>query len=126
MCFWKRIIKFGLRNNISNTSFSIGFSLSSLYLIELTLIWPIMIFCGWFDGRDLSMVLTDYLQSLGLLRLKFEFSFINYSKFDFSKILLSFCFSSLLESMLHQTLQIIYIKFSASWGVDHYDADVIC
>ena len=90
------------------------------------LIWPIMIFCGRFDWRDLSMVLTDSLQSLELLSLKFEFSFINYSKFDLSKILLSFCFSSLLESMLHQTLQIIDIKFSASWGVDHCDADVIC
>ena len=58
-----------------------------------------MIFCGWFDRRDFSMDLTDSSQSLlELLRLKFEFAFIKYSKFDVSKILLSFCFSSLLES----------------------------
>ena len=48
------------------------------------------------------MDLTDSLQSLfDLLKLKIEFAFIKYSKFDMSKILLSFCISSLLESALH-------------------------
>ena len=47
-----------------------------------------MIFCGWFDRRDFSMDLTGSLQSLlELLKLKFEFSFIKYSKFDVSKII---------------------------------------
>ena len=102
-----------------------------------------MIFCGWFDRRDFSMDLTDFLQSLlELLRLKFEFAFIKYSKVDvsnrggstaaatskmerfvitiitkrsilddvaaldlpLSKILLSFCFSSLFELTLHENL----------------------
>ena len=70
-----------------------------------------MIFCGWFDRRDFSMDVTDSLQSLlELLRLKFEFAFIKYSKFDVSKIL-SFYFSTLLESALHQNLRILDIKF---------------
>ena len=74
-----------------------------------------MIFCGWFDRRDFSMDLKDSLQSLlELLRPKFEFAFIKYSKFDVSRILLSFCFSSLLESALHQNLRILDIKFSAN------------
>ena len=110
-----------------------------------------MIFRGWFDRRDFSMDLTDFLQSLlELLRLKFEFAFIKYSKVDvsnrggstaaatskmerfviidngflpltiitkrsildvvaaldppLSKILLSFCFSSLFEPTLHENL----------------------
>ena len=47
-----------------------------------------MIFCGWFDRRDFSMDLKDSLQSLlELLRPKFEFAFIKYSKFDVSRIL---------------------------------------
>ena len=59
------------------------------------------------------MDLKDPLQSLlKLLKLKFEFAFIKYSKSDVSKILLSFCFSSLSESMLHENLQIVDIKFS--------------
>ena len=46
-----------------------------------------MVFCGWFDRRDFSMDLTDSSQSLlEQLRLKFEFAFIKYSKFDVSKI----------------------------------------
>ena len=70
-----------------------------------------MIFCGWFDRRDFSTDVTDYLQSLlELLRLKFEIVFIKYSKFDVSKIL-SFCFSTLLESALHENLRILDIKF---------------
>ena len=63
-----------------------------------------MIFCGWFDRRDFSMDLKDSLQSLlELLRPKFEFAFIKYLKFDVSRIL-SFCFSSPLESALLQNL----------------------
>ena len=74
-----------------------------------------MIFCGWFNRTDFSMDLTDSLQSLlELLKLKFEFAFIKYLKFDVSKILLSFCFSSLLESGLHQIHRILDIKFSAN------------
>ena len=74
-----------------------------------------MIFCGWFDRRDFSMDLTDSLQSLlDLLKLKIEFAFIKYSTFDVSKILLSFCISSLLESALHQNLRILDIKISAN------------
>ena len=88
-----------------------------------------MIFCGWFDRRDFSMDLTGSLQSLlELLKLKFEFSFIKYSKFDVSKII-SFCFSSLLESALHQNLRILDIKFLANAIVHltliHRDADAI-
>ena len=65
-----------------------------------------MIFCGWFDRGDFSMDLANSLQSLlELLKFKSEFAFIKYSKFDVSKILLSFCFSSLLESALHQNLR---------------------
>ena len=88
-----------------------------------------MIFCRWFDRRDFSMDLTGSLQSLlELLKLKFEFSFIKYSKFDVSKII-SFCFSSLLESALHQNLRILDIKFLANAIVHltliHRDADAI-
>ena len=62
----------------------------------------------------ISMDVTVSLQSLlELLRLKFEFAFIKYSKFDVSKIL-SFCFSTLLVSVLHQNLRILDIKFSAN------------
>ena len=79
------------------------------------LIWRIMIICGWFDGRDFSMDLTDSLKSLlELIRRKFKFLVIKCSKVDVSKILLSFCFKSLLESPLYQNLQILDIKFSAS------------
>ena len=75
-----------------------------------------MIFCGWFDRRDFSMDLKDSLQSLlELLRPKFEFAFIKYLKFDVSRIL-SFCFSSLLESALLQNLRILDIKFSAKFS----------
>ena len=71
-----------------------------------------MIFCGWFDRKDLSMDFKDSLSSLlELLKLKFEFTFIKNSKFDVRKMLLSFCFSSLLEATLHQNLRIFYIKF---------------
>ena len=90
-----------------------------------------MILFGWFDRRDFSMDLTDSLQSLlELLKLKFEFAFIKYSKFDVSKILLSFCFSYLLESALHQSLRILDIKFSVNVIVPftclhHRDADAI-
>ena len=101
--------------HICKTFVSIGFSISNLYLIELMLIWwPIMIFCGWFYRRGFSMDVMDSLQSLlELLRLKFEFAFMKYSKFNVSKIL-SFCFSTLLESTLHQNLRIFDIKFSAN------------
>ena len=71
-----------------------------------------MIFCGWFDRKDLSMDFKDSLPSLlELLKLKFEFTFIKNSKFDVRKMLLPFCFSSLLEATLHQNLRIFYIKF---------------
>ena len=73
-----------------------------------------MIFCGWFDRRDFSMDLTDSLQSLlKVLKLRFEFVFIKYLKIDVSKISLSFCFSSPLESVLHKNLRILDMKFSA-------------
>lgn len=74
-----------------------------------------MIFVGWFDQRNFSMDLTDSLQSLlELLNVKFEFAFITNLKFDENKILLSFCFSSQLESALHQNLQILNRKLSAN------------
>ena len=51
------------------------------------------------------MDLIDSLESLlGLVKLKFEFAFIKYSKFVVSKKVLSFCFSSLLDFALHQNL----------------------
>ena len=58
------------------------------------------------------MDLTDPLQSLLelLLKLKLEFAFIK----DLSKVLVSYCFSSPLESALHQNLRILDIKFSAN------------
>ena len=73
-----------------------------------------MISYGWFDRRDFGMDAMDSLQSLLelLLRLKFEFAFIKYSKFDVSKI--SFCLGTLLESALHQDLRILDTKFSAN------------
>ena len=110
---WSSLIWFQ-KSLIYPTSVSIGFIISKLYLIELMLIWPNTIFCGWFDQRNFSMDLTDSLQSLlELLRLKFQFAFIECLKLDVSKMLLSFCFSSLLEIALHQNLWILDIKFSA-------------
>ena len=72
-----------------------------------------MIFCGRFHRRAFSMDLKGSLQSLLELP-KFEFAFIKYSKFDVSRILLSFCFSSLLQSALQQNLGILDIKFLAN------------
>ena len=112
------MIRFGLVSeivDISNTSVSIGFIISKLYLIELMLIWPNTIFCRWFDRRNFSTDLTDSLQSLlELLRLTFQFAFIKYSKLEVSKMLSLFCFRSLLESALHQNLWILDVKFSAN------------
>ena len=78
------------------------------------------------------MNFSDFLQSLlELLRRKFEFAFIKYSKFDVSKVSLSFCFSSLLESAFYQNLRILDINFSANviylllGGEYHRDADAI-
>ena len=77
-----------------------------LYLINLMFIWPIMRFCGWFDQRDFIMDLAySFRPLLELLRLKFEFEFMKYFKFDVSKILLSFYLSSLLEFAWHKTLE---------------------
>ena len=98
-----------------NTFISSGFSISNLHLIQIMLIWPIVMFFGWFDRRDFSLNFTDFLQSLlELLRRKFEFAFIKYSKFDVSKISSSICFSSLLESAFYQNLRILDINFSAN------------
>ena len=67
-----------------------------------------MIFCGWFDRRDFSMDLTDSLQSLlKLLKLKFEFAFIKYSKFDVSKILF---FIFILFIVIQDFVAFTYVK----------------